>query len=254
MADFLYQTEAFLISLMLLVGMTSMILLGNWIHRKLHSNAENLGTIEGSLFALLGLLLAFTFGMAGNRFDNRRQASIEEANAIGTAFLRTQLYVADSNRQWFKTQFNAYLDQRIKHYAESSIDTHFYSSQYKSDQLGAAIWKKGVELSRLPENQSLNVLVFNAFNEMLDSTTRREAAIAARIPEIILWLLLILALSCSFFAGNSMPMNRKINRISLVGFVLLTVIVVYVIMDLDRPVRGIINLKDQVELLKSLKQ
>lgn len=253
MTDFLYQMDAGLIALFLLLAMVATVFLGNWVQQKLHTQSNGLGTIEGSLFALLGLLLAFSFGMAGNRFDNRREAAIEEANAIGTALLRTQLYPQDSVRTWYKATFNDYLDQRIAHYKQSAVDTGFYATQMKSDALGKAIWDKAIALSRVPENQSLNVLVVNAFNEMLDDATRRESAVVARIPSIILWLLLVLALACGFFAGHALPLNKKTNRISLAGFVLLTVIVVYVIMDLDRPVRGIINLKDQVELLKSLK-
>src|SRR5262245_41699739 len=76
---------------------------------------RSLGPLEGSLLALFGLLLAFTFSMAGNRFELRRELVIKEANAIGTAVLRADLY-QEAERKSFRDDFQRYLATRIEYY------------------------------------------------------------------------------------------------------------------------------------------
>ena len=99
-----------------------LILVVYWIAIKISGNKKNnehgteeLGAVEGSLLGLLALLLAFTFNMAVTRFDMRRQVLIEEANNIGTAILRADLY-PDSVRNLFRADFKDYVEARIAYY------------------------------------------------------------------------------------------------------------------------------------------
>jgi hypothetical protein len=76
---------------------------------------KGLGVVEGAVFSLLGLLIAFTFAHAATRFDDRRQLIIEEANDIGTAYLRIDL-LSESARPAMRQLFREYLDSRLATY------------------------------------------------------------------------------------------------------------------------------------------
>src|SRR5690349_10478915 len=96
--SFFYTIDTWMLAVILLILMLGCIKLGQWVARWTTKDvAENNGSsaITTAVYGLLALLLAFTFGMSGDRFKSRKQIIIEEANAIGTAVLRTQLY-ADS--------------------------------------------------------------------------------------------------------------------------------------------------------------
>ena len=104
----------------LAVAMYFFLEFGSWMGRKhlrsgRSSIQETLGVIDGPIFALFGLLIAFTFSSALNRFDDRRKLIVEEANDIGTAYLRLDLLpVAD--REAVQGLFRIYLDSRIRTY------------------------------------------------------------------------------------------------------------------------------------------
>ena len=89
---------------------------------------------------------------------------------------------------------------------------------------------------------------------MIDITTVREASMRTKVPDIILLLLFVISISCSCLAGFEIPVSKRINWITVAGFALLTVLVIYVIMDLDQPRRGFINLDANQKLMKDLLQ
>src|SRR5512137_431463 len=104
----------------LLVGMVLLLELGRHLGRRRQSKDEEraragLGAVEGAVFALLGLLLAFTFSGAASRFDARRQLIVEEANAVGTAWLRLDLLPANAQPE-LRDLFRRYLDSRLAVY------------------------------------------------------------------------------------------------------------------------------------------
>lgn len=83
---------------------------------------EGTGAVDGAVFALLGLVIAFTFSGAAARFDARRQLVVEEANAIGTAYLRIDL-LPESSRPALRDLFRQYVDSRIETYRKIPIWT-----------------------------------------------------------------------------------------------------------------------------------
>jgi len=108
------------------------------------------GAAEGSVFALLGLLIAFTFSGAASRFEDRRQLIGEEANAIGTAYLRVDLLPDDSQPE-LRDLFRRYVDLRATVY-ESALDQSETSARLSAgDALQREIWTKALSAAKRPE-------------------------------------------------------------------------------------------------------
>src|SRR4051812_37770000 len=116
----IYNTDAAVIAFFLFSFMLLSIYLGRKLGLKRFKagkqlNASSTRTIISSMFGLLAFLLAFTFGISGNRFDARRKHIIDEANAIGTAILRIDLY-DEQDRVAFRGDFKNYLEARIEYF------------------------------------------------------------------------------------------------------------------------------------------
>jgi len=246
----LYRTDTWLLCLLLFLLMMGMVWLGALL-RKRKSSEKSLGTIEGSLFGLLGLLLAFTFSMSASRYDARKTIMIEEVNDIGTALLRADLY-PDSLRHDFRKDFVSYIQARINYYDAGRDTTKIALAKQQTTTIADKIWKRAVLASKNPSNLAATQQMIPALNAMIDATTLREAAGKGRVPDSIIALLFILSLACSFFAGYVIPSHEKMEKITILGFILLTVIVVYVILDLDRPRRGLINMDEQQRYFREL--
>src|ERR1051325_4661767 len=109
---------------------------------------EGYGVVDGAVFAILGLLLAFTFSGASSRFDARRQLVVEETNNIGTAFLRLDLLPAGFQSA-LRESFRRYLDARIEVYrniSEGEVGEESLSREAlaKANELQTQIWRQAV--------------------------------------------------------------------------------------------------------------
>ena len=252
--SFIYTSSALLLCFYLFLGIVLFIGLGYYFHARTKTDAEGIGTVEGALFALLGLILAFTFGMAGSRYDTKRLVITEEANAISTAFLRVDLYPNDSVKMVFQNHFKEYINARIANYEAGPNLADYFLTKQRCDSISSLIWNEAINLSKKQENYIATMQIIPALNAMIDVVTTRESALKARVPDPIVWLLFFMIIECSFFIGYSIPITKKVNLLSIAGFVVLTLMVVYIILDLDRPSRGFINLNEQVQVIKDLQK
>ena len=251
----LYQTPSYIIVIILFVLMLLFNRVGFKIHqrqiiKKEEGATDGLGPVEGSLLGLLALLLSFTFSMSASRFDERRSVIVQEANDIGTAILRCDLY-PDSIRNELRNDFKLYLDARIAYYhagndAKKNIEALQFGEKYST-----ALWKKVTALSQDNTNTFRSQQMVPALNSMFDIVTTGQAARNATVPDSIFWLLFILILTASLIVGYSNN-NKKINHVIVSGFALMTVLTVFLIMDLDRPRRGIITTDSSVQKIVEL--
>lgn len=245
MGSLLFETPALLIVAILLVLMIAFNRAGFFVRqREIKKNpnhiSEGLGPVEGSLLGLLALLLSFTFSLSASKNDSRREVIIEEANDISTAISRCDLY-PDSTRKELRSLFVSYVDARIAYY-DAGIDTGKLNvSLQKADTYSGKIWKRVTALSQDKDNVLRTQQMLPALNAMMDIVTTRDASRTAHIPESILWMLFMLTLAGSFVMGYGANSTR-FNWIIVGGFALMTVMTIYLILDLDRPNRGIINM------------
>src|SRR4051812_34055265 len=133
------------------------------------------GATEGAVFGLLSLFLAFTFSGAGARFDARRQLIVEEANDIGTAWLRIDLLPAGRQPE-IRDLFRRYTDARLDTYRLLPDVQAAKAARARSQALQQQIWSKSVTAARATGQAPPSMLLLPALNDMLDITTTRTAA------------------------------------------------------------------------------
>jgi len=207
---------------------------------------EGVGAVDGAVFALLGLLIAFTFSGASSRFDARRQLIVEETNDIGTAYLRLDLLPTDLQPA-LRESFRSYLDARIEVYrkiSEIAVGKESLSKEalVKANELQTQIWRQAVAASRA-EGASLAapLLLLPALNAMIDITTTRTTATQMHPPTVVFVMLFGLALAASLLAGYGMIGGKLRSWLHMLGFALVMAIAIYVILDIEYPRLGLIR-------------
>jgi len=219
---------------------------------RLRSDPEGLtkgaGAAEGAVFALLGLLLAFTFSGAASRFEARRFYIDSEANAIGTAYLRLDL-LPDEARAPLRELFRRYTDNRATAYQAADFDT-VKARLAQSAEMQMEIWKQAVAACRLPDAASqATMLLLPALNEMIDITATRVTATNNHPPGIIYLLLVVMSLIGAMLVGYGTSANKDRSLLHQGTFALVTSLAIYVIVDLEYPRLGLIRIDNADQAL-----
>ncbi|HEX6722552.1 MAG TPA: DUF4239 domain-containing protein [Burkholderiaceae bacterium] len=236
----------------LFVGIMAFLAFGHWLRRRTiaHDSAEllNVASLEAAVFGLLGLLIAFTFSGALTRFDQRRAQVVDEANAIGTAYLRVDLLPASAQPR-MRESFRQYVDARLATYRKLPDLDAARGELERSQQLQTDIWAQAVAATRLPESRpGTDVLMMPALNQMFDLTTVRVVATQMHPPRIIYAMLFFLALASSLLAGYQWAGRSHYDWLHGVGFAAIVSFTVYVIIDIEYPRLGFVRIDaiDQV--------
>lgn len=217
---------------------------------------EGFGAIQGSLLGLLALLLSFTFSMSSSRHDNRYEVMVTEANNIGTAVLRADLF-PDSIRRQFRAGFSDYVTARIDQYEAGNHPQKNKAALQQTNAAANKLWAMAAQATKSPDVVIRNSgsLMVNALNPMIDSITTRKASRETNIPDSILLLLFSLCLASGFIVGYGS--KKTIDWIMVAGFSVMIGVTIFSILDLDRPHRGLItldraeqNIVDLQEMLK----
>jgi hypothetical protein len=238
---FLYNINAEYICLFLMLGMFGLFYLGRHLHKNNKSNIQDMGPLTSFLFALLGLMLAFTFGMSGSRFDTRRGLVVQAANNMHEAILRADLYREDSVRKAFKADLKDYVQARINWFDAKRSVTEATKAKEASNIIFNKLWNRAAVLSRDPQNMVASQQMIPILNAMIEVAVTREAATKAIVPEPVLYLLFIMTLITSLMAGYATSIQKKFNYVAVIGFIVLVGCVIFIILDLDRPRRGLIT-------------
>jgi hypothetical protein len=198
------------------------------------------GAVDGALFALFGLLIAFTFSGAAVRFDARRQLVVEETNAIGTAWLRLDLLPSDAQPA-LRDLFRRYLDSRLETYRVPHDRAAVKAGLAHSQELQGAIWNAAVGAGHQPGDPATTTLVLDALNTMFDIVTTRTVASITHPPAVIYAMLFLLALGCALLVGYSMAGARSRSWLHIAAFAVVITVTVYVTLDLEYPRLGLIR-------------
>jgi hypothetical protein len=186
------------------VSMEAGYRLGGLIRRRNPDGKESsASTIVGSILGLLAFILAFTFGIVTDRYDARKILVREEANAIGTAYLRADL-LQEGDREKAATLFREYVDTRLKAAQLGQLQT-FQEALAISDRIHEELWSMAVANGRKNMNSAVFALYIDALNTMIDFHSSRVAVIHARLPAgiwIVLYVLLLIGMySLGYMTG-----------------------------------------------------
>lgn len=215
---------------------------------RIHRNAEaRSSAIESAVFALFGLLLAFTFSGAMSRYDAHRSLIVEETNDIGTAYLRLDLLPAPSQPE-LRQLFRDYTNSRLHLY-----DTVAPEVSQETVRLQQEIWTKAVRASGAAgASPDASKLLLPALNNMIDITATRQNTFNMHPPAIVYWLLFVLSCCCAFIAGFGMS-NTHRNWLYILAFAFVVTLTIYTTMEIEYPRRGIIRLAHTDQTLISLR-
>ncbi|HWN95375.1 MAG TPA: DUF4239 domain-containing protein [Methylomirabilota bacterium] len=251
------EGESALFALGLFAGIMLMIELGWRVGarqraRVTEGGGAGVGSVEAATFGLLGLLVAFTFQGASARFDARRELIVQEANDIGTAWLRIDLLPA-SQQPAMRELFRKYLDSRLETYRKIPDMVAVKAELDRTAQLQNEIWKIAM-LGQKEAGQAVVAGLLPVLNQMFDIVTTRTMAAKAHPPRIVFFMLAFMACAAAFMAGHGMSGSKVRSWVHTLGFAFILTITVYVIMDMEYPRLGFIRVDSFDQVLMDLRQ
>ena len=225
--------------------------LARYLQRESQQEKEApVGGMVGATLALLALMLAFTFGLAGSRFEERRQVVLSEANAIGTAYLRAAL-LPEPMRTETQQLFREYVDVRLE---AVNPDKLSYAIT-KSEELQNRLWSQAVAASE-KDSSPITALFVQSLNEVIDlHAVRMLAALRSRVPAAIWIVLFLLSFLSMAMMGYHEALTNSKRSIAVLALILGFSSVLFLIVDLDRPRQGTLQVSQQamIDLRNSMK-
>jgi hypothetical protein len=236
------NTPVPLIGLVMLVTLALAGLLGALVRRRQerkslnadeHGDGEMEGYVVSASLALLGLLLGFTFALAVDRFETRRALVLQEANAIGTAYLRSQALTEPHRSRMSKVLFD-YADNRI------ALATAARTDQPRllaiNDRLLTDLWSAALAANDTIQNSPFTVAFLSPVNEVIDLDASRKAARRVRVPSevfLVLWIYIAVTAGILGYARTQARGRRMAGVLSV-----LVTMAFMLILDIDRPRDG----------------
>jgi hypothetical protein len=252
---------AFLLMLVLTTGaMGGILYLGLWLGKRYFGKEPkekpieaSLGVVEGAIFGLFGLLLAFTFHGAVDRFHDRRKLNEEEVKAVRTAYSRMDL-LPDPARSETKRLLRSYLDAQLVAYREGAHMDRLLKLLDEMDRIGDKLFDQVVAACREESGRPYSLLIIPATNAALESVFAKRAALDHHPPVIVFLLLLMFALGSAFLAGFSLSTIPKPSWAHMAAFTVAMALTLVVILDIEMPRTGLIRVDTADQMLRSLRQ
>lgn len=253
MLDLIFQQNSLIVAAGIFISMTVAVEFGYRVGkpvqvRESETTRTHINAIQGSLLGFLALILGFTLSLSLQRYDNRSQAVVDEANAIGTAWLRAQL-LPDTVRTQVQEGLRRHASLRTR---AASIDLAHESDRdvllSETNRNLDAVWNLTLQAAAERPDMVSSGLFIQALNDMIDSFGRRDAALARHVPNEILFLLFATFVLTGGVVGYAAGVAGHRPSITTYVLVVLIVVLSFVIMDLDRPRRGMIRI-DQSSLV-----
>ena len=215
---------------------------GRFLRMHAETLREPVGIVQGAFFALVGLILAFGLSLAIGRYDTRRAAVVDDANTIGTTYLRAQT-LAEPVRSRSLQLLRQYVDASIRLSLAVPTTAAFQRAIDSEDVLQRRLWGLAGDALRGAPQDSAPRLYVETLNQMIDQQTVRVAALNNRIPDAVLALeVLGTAFAFGLLALYTALHGRGAGTVILAGA--LVTILLLIIFDLDRPTRGLIRVPD----------
>ncbi len=202
-----------------------------------------LASIEGGILASLGLLLGFTLSMAVARFEARKQLVLDEANAIGTSYLRTRLLPAPEGPE-IANLLREYVVVRLQH-ADLRDDLDLQANREQAARLQNEFWTRAVSYGQKDPNPVKAGLLLQSLNQVIDLESARWMAFQNHVPPTVIYVNTIVALFAAILVGFAFGFEGRRQVFATSMLALVIIVVLGVIVDLDRSQHGFIQLSQQ---------
>jgi hypothetical protein len=225
--------------------------LGKWRRSKISDEKElPVGAMVASILGLVALVLGFTFSLAASRFEDRRMAVLEEANAIGTTWLRARL-LPEPQRSEVSRLLKEYVEVRIRGTQEGKTDEAISHSEALHEQL----WAQAAAAAEMDNNSIMTGVFIQSLNNVIDLHSKRVlVGIRSRIP-LVIWVgvfgLAVLGMAA---VGYQAALAATRRSPAMIALVLAFTVVLHLIADLDRGQEGMLRISQQslIDLQKSM--
>lgn len=256
-----YEMSLWLFAVILVMLFLAALESGFWLGlRKFHVNADSEKTVRGdvtlgSMLALLGLILAFTYAFSLSRADHRKDAIVNEVNAINTAFLRADL-AAEPGRSELRKRLLEYARTRLVTAEMAANPDALQNTIARSLEAQSYLWPATKQVLQGDVPGYLKTSMIRAVNGVLDAHNKRFAAVHDRLPDAILMLLTFVAMVSVAVAGYQAGLTGSMNHWRRGAFVLILAALVLIIIDFDRSFEGLIQVDQEtmVSLIRNLER
>jgi len=241
----------------LFVGVLGCLRLG-WIIGRQRSrvageNAQaGLGAIDGAIFGLMGLLIAFTFTGAANRFQERRELITQHVNTIGTAWLRLDL-LSDEARDQARDGLRRYVDSMMQTTRNVADQQTALADLAKLNAIQKEVWDHLIDATKRDRTLPLAQTVLPPVNEMFDLSNSRLLASRQHPPLAVFAMLGSLVLLSGLLAGFGMAKSDRQSPLHVVGFAAVMALSIYLILDMEYPRLGLVRVDTFDQALRELR-
>lgn len=204
----------------------------------------SVATLEAAILGLLALMISFTFAMALSRYEARREAVLNEANAIGTAALRARLLPAPYNSDVLRL-LKEYVQLRLDVSNGSPTREKLNTAINRSNAIQEALWQQAKLVSAKDKAVVPTGIFIQSLNEMIDSQGKRLSAAFNQIPNTVLLALYGIAAIASGFSGYASGLTSKRTRLPVLIVGALICLVILLIQDIDQPYGGFIRVSQR---------
>jgi hypothetical protein len=202
------------------------------------------GHVLSAMLALLGLLVGFTFSIVVSRHEQRRLLVVDEAKAIETEYLRTQM-MPEPYRSRLAEMLRRYADARIAIGSAGEDRVVAVRGYALTDSLKREMWVTVIAADTLVQPPALASLIAGGMNTIIELASARRAALEARLPSITFGVLLLFAAVAAAMLGFVSGSGKHPRRAGAIVMLLLLTLALGLILDLDRPLRGTIKVNQQ---------
>jgi len=246
---FLYGTNEILICFSFFALMLAATEAGFLLGRRSEASTADktksqVSAVEAAILGILGLLLGFTMSMAVSRFEARKQLVLDEADAIGTSCLRTELLPAPEGSE-IASLLRQYIDVRVQYGARENDLAQLSSLHTQATRLQDKFWSRAVAYGQKEPNSVRAGLLLQSLNQAIDLESARWMAFQNHVPDIVIYLNGIVALLAALLVGYTFGLNGRRQFFSMYMLALAITLVLAVIVDLDRPRSGFIRISQQ---------
>lgn len=204
------------------------------------SAGGQIGAVQGALLGLLGLLLAFSFSAAGSRFMEKQDLIVQEANAIGTAYLRADL-IEEPHRSALKGALRRYTEQRLE--ISADFRTRFTPEALaETERLQGRMWVAAV--AGVNDRPDTMEVVLPPLNDVIDLHATRLAAGRKHLPGVVMGLLIASSALSLAVIGYGAGMGGRRRAVLTVSLSVLIGVALWITVDLDHPRGGLLRLSD----------